>query len=134
MLAIKQNMKTIISYCVQFGDATYFSTIQLRAIHGQAAGYLLYRASSRFVLMISQYEERKCTELGMLQGRVEFRPGHFQVFVRRGAVQHKHHSLRALVVSAPVLFNGVRSCEAEKRVNSHRHNLSQEVITFTRAH
>lgn len=68
-------------------------------------GYLLYRAGSRFVLVVGQNEEGKRAELRMLQGRVELRTRHLQVLLRRSAVQNKHHPLRALVVPAPVLFN-----------------------------
>lgn len=68
-------------------------------------GYLLYRAGSRFVLVVGQNEEGKRAELRMLQGRVELRTRHLHVLLRRSAVQNKHHPLRALVVPAPVLFN-----------------------------
>lgn len=67
--------------------------------------YLLYRAGSRFVLVVGQNEEGKRAELRMLQGRVKLRTRHLQILLRRSAVQNKHDPLRALVVPAPVLFN-----------------------------
>lgn len=56
--------------------------ILMTQVYERIADYLLYRTGSWFVLMVGQYEERQRAELRVLQGRMELRPGHFQVFVR----------------------------------------------------
>lgn len=67
--------------------------------------YLWDRTGSWWILVVGKDEEGECAELRVLQGQMELRSASLHLLIRNSTVKNEYHSLRALVVPAPVFLD-----------------------------